>query len=115
MFRNKQCGAGQAPVEEVVEAPDFTSHDLERRPPRGRPERGKAPGRVDDEVAIGRRAFANGDHASSSKSHVAFIYLSTSSIVIVVVVLFCIIAGAPSGPVMVTVDGSSVRIVPRWM
>src|SRR4029079_16200288 len=55
-------GTGEASLEEVVETAHFAGHDLGSRPPRGRPERGEAPGRGDDELAIGGGAFANGDH-----------------------------------------------------
>ena len=46
----------QAAVEEVVEAAHFPGDDFLRRAPRRRPERREAPGRFDDEVAIGGRA-----------------------------------------------------------
>ena len=55
--RSASDRALQAAVEEIVEAAHFPADDLGGRAPRRRPERREAPGRVDDEVAIGARCL----------------------------------------------------------
>ena len=50
-------------------APDLAGDDFLRRPPRRRPERGEAPGRLDDEIAVGGSPAADGEHGRADPAY----------------------------------------------